>query len=341
MDSPAAWLGRSPEWFPHELDPSTDTVSFIRLNRSDYEQASFLDARALTPRTERRALPWPQVAAAIEAAGLVENCGFIFHIGHVGSTLLSRLIGTHPRTFGLREPLILRQFARTWSGGDFEARMSGCLKLFSRTFDPQQSALLKATSFVSELAPDLLMRASAPKALLMHVSPESYLATILGGPNSRREAISLTPGRLMRLHRRVGREVWQLGSLSEGESLALGWACEMSALALAAQLAGNRVMRFDFDKFLADPAPRLLSALRHFEISASAAEVSEILSGPHMRRYSKAPEFAYDAALRREVLNAARAEHAAEIRRGLAWLDRAAREFAPVRAALMFAETTA
>jgi hypothetical protein len=36
MDSPAELLGPSPEWFPYELDPSTDRVSLIRLSRSDY-----------------------------------------------------------------------------------------------------------------------------------------------------------------------------------------------------------------------------------------------------------------------------------------------------------------
>ena len=42
-----------------------------------------------------------------------------------------------------------------------------------------------------------------------------------------------------------------------------------------------------------------------------------------MRRYAKAPEHGYDAALRRTVLDQARREHAAEIRKGLAWLERA------------------
>ena len=40
-----------------------------------------------------------------------------------------------------------------------------------------------------------------------------------------------------------------------------------------------------------------------------------------MRQYSKAPEHAYDAALRNEVLQAAEYEHGAEIRRGMAWLN--------------------
>jgi hypothetical protein len=40
-----------------------------------------------------------------------------------------------------------------------------------------------------------------------------------------------------------------------------------------------------------------------------------------MHRYSKAPEFAYDTALRQTVLDEARAVHGAQIRMGLAWLD--------------------
>ena len=198
MDGLAELLGRSPELFPYMLDVGKDTLSLIRLTRSDYQKASFLDSRVLTPRTIGRTLPWRQVAASIEAAKLAQNCNFIFHIGHVGSTLLSRLLGAHPAVFALREPQILRQFAlirsepetqaRVWSDDDYHQRLGGCLSLLSRTFEADQSALVKATSFVSELAPGLLTVPSRPKALAMFVSAESYLAAILGGPNSRQEA---------------------------------------------------------------------------------------------------------------------------------------------------------
>ncbi|HEX3395673.1 MAG TPA: hypothetical protein VHS76_03160 [Steroidobacteraceae bacterium] len=347
MDDLVEDLGRSPELFPYALDLPGDSVTFIRLKKSEFERASFLDARLLTPQTRHRALDWARLEAAIEAAGLHEHCGFIFHIGHVGSTLLSRLIGTHDAVFSLREPAILRTFAqlddergaqpRAWP--HFGARVGFGLKLLSRTFESRQLAVVKATSFVSELAPELLSRSSSPKAVLMFVSPESYIATILGGPNSRQEAKLLATNRLRRLHRRIGDEIWQLADLTEGEVLALAWACEMSALAQAAEpSARRRVCRVDFDRFLDDPAALLLSVLQHFDVPATATEVEAILKGPDMRRYSKAPEHAYDAALRREVLNHARAMHAAEIRRGLAWLDRAAARFAPVRRALAFAQ---
>ena len=349
MDGLSESLGHSPELYPHELDVGKDTVTFIRLGRADYDAASFLDARLLTPRTVGHTLSWRQVAAAIETAKLTERCNFIFHIGHVGSTLLSRLVGAHPAAFALREPILLRIIAQlqmesgtsptAWSDAEFETRLGGCLKLLSRTFDPQQRAVIKATSIVSELADCLLSRTSAPKALLMYVAPESYLATILGGPNSRREAKMLAPSRLQRLHQRVGSEAWRLQSLSEGEILALSWACETSALVQAAHTADRRALGLDFDQFLDRPAEVLLAALRHLELEAAADEVASILQGPTMRRYSKAPEYAYDAALRLEVLNEARATHGAEIRRGLAWLDRAAAQFAPVRDAMAFAVT--
>ena len=348
MDAIAEELGASPTLFPYMLDVPRDNVSFLRLSRADYERASFLDARLLNPQILSHALPWAQVAAAIDAARMTERCGFIFHIGHVGSTLLSRLIGALSSAFSLREPLVLRTFAQlsgepesrphAWLQDQLDARLTGCLKLLSRTFDAQQLSVVKATSFVSELAATLLSRAAAPKALMMYVSPESYIATILGGPNSRQEAKILAPSRLLRLHRRIGRETWPLASLSEGEVLALSWACETSALAHAAAFDPSRVFRLDFDRFLANPAPLLYSVFRHFDLEAASSEVHAILEGPDMRRYSKAPEHAYDAALRRDVLNEARAAHGAEIRRGLVWLDRAAAQFPAVRDAMRFVD---
>jgi len=349
MDAFASELGRSPGLYPYMLDLPGDSVMFLRLTRKDYDHASFLDARLVTAQMPTQVLPWPQAAAAIEAAHLPERCAFIFHVGHVGSTLLSRLVGAHSCAFSLREPQVLRTFAqlqgepelrpRTWGTGDFDVRLGGCLRLLSRTYETQQLAVVKATSFVSELAGRLLSRASAPKAVMMYVSPESYMATLLGGPNSRQEARVLAPNRLLRLHRRIGAEPWQLATLSEGEILGLSWACEMSALAQAAMSGGasGRVMWLDFDRFLGSPVPLLASVLRHFDLEGRPDELRAILAGPHMHRYSKAPDHAYDAALRREVLNAARSMHGAEIRRGLAWLDRAAGQWAAVRQAVEFA----
>ncbi len=332
MDKLLESVTQSPELFPYAFDAHSDNVTLIRLTRADYENASFLDTRILTPKTPSRAIAWDLVAKSIEAAQLREQCRFIFHIGHVGSTLLSRLLGAHPRVFALREPMVLRTFANPhpmMRGGEFAGRLTGILKLLSRTFEANQASVVKATSFVSELAAGLMSRASALPAVALYVSAESYMATILGGPNSRQEAKILAASRIDRLHRRLGHEEWRSTSLSEGEILAMSWACEMSALAEAIAVAHQRILRIDFDRFLDDPST-LLDVFRHFGVAASSDEVRAILAGPEMRRYSKAPQFAYDTELRTAVLNEARALHAAEIHRGLAWLDGAASKWPAV-----------
>jgi len=336
MDALASSLERSPELFPHSWDVQSDVVTLVRLTRADYERVSFLDERALGPRTLSRTLPTSELARAVGESGLEERCHFIFHIGHVGSTLLSRLLGAEGRLFALREPAILRTLARlktdpapkgrALSDAEFDERLALFLKLWSRTFEPEQTALIKATSFASELAPRLLAHPSAPKALLLFVSPESYIATILAGSNAREEAKTLTEGRLKRLNRRVGREAWRLGALSEGEALAASWSAEMSALVEAKAAAGARAMPLDFDGFLANPDEHLAKTLRHFDCKTTPKKLAEILGGPLMQRYSKAPEHAYSPELRRELLDEARKTHAAEIAKGLAWLERAANE---------------
>ena len=59
-----------------------------------------------------------------------------------------------------------------------------------------------------------------------------------------------------------------------------------------------------------------------------------MLASPLFGRYSKGPEHAYDANLRRQVLDEARAEHRPELARGLRWLDRAAAQSPVVADAL-------
>jgi hypothetical protein len=345
MDALAAALERSPELFPHSYDMGAEAISFIRLSEADYRQASFLDARILGRQSVGRTVSWPQLQAAVAASRLEEGCHFIFHIGHTGSTLLSRLLDAHPRVLGIREPMILRTFAQLgsdsaegakepWSDDAFDARLGLFLKLWSRGFRADQQTVVKATSFVSELAARMLARPCRPRAILLFSSPETYLATILAGPNSRQESKMLAPSRLSRLQRRIGAERWKLSPMSEGEMIAMSWACEVSALAPSMRVAGERAMWLDFDNFLADPQAGLTAAFRHFGMKLDSHAVAAILAGHEMRRYAKATEHPYDPQLRRDLLDQARAEHRGEIARGMAWLNNAAREFAQIREAM-------
>ena len=63
--------------------------------------------------TVSRARGGAQAAAGFNACQTRRGrWGYIFPIGHVGSTLLSRLIGSHTGIFSLRESALLRTFAQ-------------------------------------------------------------------------------------------------------------------------------------------------------------------------------------------------------------------------------------
>jgi hypothetical protein len=323
-----------------DLDAATDRVRLVALAEEDYARASFLDQRVLTP---DRPAQWVPRGELTEVAGtLTATCGFIFHIGHVGSTLVSRLLGELPELLSVREPSLLRALAQLqrlrgrpespWPPEALEPAVAAALGWLSRGFRPGQRAVVKATSFASELGPLLL--AGGRDALFLYTAPETYILTILGGEASLQETQALAGERLLRLHARIGAEPWRLWELSLGERVALSWACEMTSLGAA----GGEALWLDFEDLLAAPAPGLVRVAARFGIALSAETAEALVAGPIMRTYSKAPEHGYSPELRREVLADARARHGEELRRGLAFLDAAARDHGPVAAALERAE---
>jgi hypothetical protein len=313
-------LLQSPTWFPFE--GNVDTVRWVRLDESAYRTASFLDQRLLAGGYEQATCKTTLLRAA--AAKLTPRSHYLFHTGHVGSTLLSRLLGTHENLFSVREPSLLRTLADESNQQQATADLRTLLALFGRTWRPNQSAVIKATSFVSELAHSVLASDSAAVAILMYTHPLSYLRGILGGPNSRVEARVLAPARQRRLARRLPNEDWLPSSQAEGELIAMSWLCEMTALHQAAVRFPSRVHWVDFDDFLRDPPRKLGRIFQVLGADTTLSQVEALASGPLMRQYSKAPEYAYDAALRREVHLSADFEHGPEIRRGMQWLERAA-----------------
>ncbi|MHB8285373.1 MAG: hypothetical protein ACYDD1_11930 [Caulobacteraceae bacterium] len=275
--------------------------------------------------------PWSTAARA--ADGLDKSCNFIFHIGHVGSTLLSRLLDEHPAVMSLREPPVLRTLAvdRFNASAGREAppveqldrETDVFLRLLSRTWRAEQTVLIKATSFVSGIADRLLELTPAARAICLTVTPMAYIRGILGGP-ARTEAPVMAASRLERLSHRLGVNSWRLAAMSEGEVIAMSWLCEMTALSDAAKKRPADVLWFDFDQVLTSPRTALAAAFAHLGVVIDADAVQAIAASPILSRYSKAPDHAYSPEARREVLMQAEREHGVEVHQGVDWLRRAA-----------------
>jgi hypothetical protein len=337
QDSAGAALMADPAWLPFSLDLPSDALLFTRLEEEDLRAASFLDQRALRAATERRQVGWQHAAAAV-AADARRDVQYIFHIGHVGSTLLSRLLGESPSVLALREPLLLRTFAEAiaagrWGEAETADRLSVLTALLSRAFRTDQRVLVKATSFTSEIADRLVPAGS--RALFLHVGARTYVETILGGDASRQELAVLTPGRVARLAARCPGLVLNLERLTEAQKAMVGWACEMTSLVRSADVLGpDHVLWVDFDDFLAAPGGTLIRAADFLGLGMTAAEAERLAAGPLMGRYSKALEYEYSPALRRAVLGDARRRFGGDIEGALAGLAALGQRWPAIGAAI-------
>jgi hypothetical protein len=308
-------LASSAALYPFALDLARERVFLVPMSEAAYRAASFLDER-LEPHGE-----WVDVGhieRAMSGARDMRKLHFIFHAGHVGSTLLSRLLDEAGAVLPLREPLALRVLADAFDAGHAraDARLELFLKLWERGFEDTGCVILKATSTAQRLATKLLAARQEARAVMLNVGAESYLATMLAGENSAADLNALGPERLHRLGRLLGTAPAQPRTL--GELIAMSWAAERLTQELAIREAGGRILAVDFDAMLDSLVETLQRVLAHFGLAARAERIAESAA---LSRYSKAPDHAYSPALRRALLDQARRDFGPEIREALKWLE--------------------
>lgn len=319
-------------WLVQAIDPRARLARLVRMDADAYRAASFLDDRMLSQQAESRLCDLDELVAAAE--GLAEPPdGWIFHIGHVGSTLVSRLLGELDGVLALREPRSLRDLA---VAGDERPRLARALgAMMSRRGPTDEIVIVKATSFVSEYAPFLVKPGAA--ALFLYAALPNYIAGILAGENSVKELAALHD---QRVHRLASRGIWLQG-FDRGNALraAAAWACEMSSLEAASEAMTDRnILWADFDDMLSDMTHWLSRTAAHFGLAISPQRSEELAANPLMRRYSKAPEYDYSPSLRAELLAEATRNHLAEINAAVAALEEAAKSTPMLARALARAE---
>jgi hypothetical protein len=311
-------IARDATWLAQALDPNQGMMRFVAMDRDSYRAASFLDDRLMQTPVNAEIVPWPQVETAM-AGDLRCDARWIFHIGHVGSTLVSRLLGEIDGVLAIREPRLLRDLALSPL-----AVRAGYVavvpKLMSRTFAANQRACVKATSFASEIAPQLVPAGEC--ALFLYARPRNYVATILAGENSVKELHALEDYRRKRLARRG---ISFAPPANDAERAAAAWACEMTTLEDAASIMTDRPIAWeDFDAMLADIAAALGRICRLFGVAVEGDRLAAIAAGPIMRLYSKDPIYDYSPELREQLIEQELRLQAPRIDGALAMLSRAA-----------------
>jgi hypothetical protein len=289
-------IARDASWLAQALDPNAGMIRLVAMDRESYRGASFLDDRLMQQPVDAQILAWPEVEAAI-GGELRADARWIFHIGHVGSTLVSRLLGEIDGVLAVREPRLLRDVALT-PPKVRQPYLAPIPKLMSRTFDESEIACVKATSFASEIAQDLVP--PGERALFMYAAPRHYVASILAGENSVKELHALAGHRGERL---AVRGIVLPPARHDADRAAAAWACEMATLEAAAGAMPDRQVAWaDFDAMLNDMPAELGRVARFFGFDDDGGRLGAIAAGPLMRRYSKDPNYDYSPTLRRELI---------------------------------------
>lgn len=315
--------------YPFAIDPARGAAFTLPMTLRDFRAASFLDERLLEGRSGGNWLAreqWTTLAEAIEPQPL----HFIFHIGHAGSTLISRLLDETGVVLGLREPLALRQLAEAFdfaAGGRETQRLEQMLDLLLRLWAQSRGGtthtILKATSSAARLAPQLLTQRPEARALYLYLDAETYLATLLGGANSAQDLNAHGPERLFRLRRNL-RDDTLPQPQSLGELAAMSFLTETMTRKAVTAAFGPCVLPLDFHAFLQDRGHHIARILHHFGLDVSADTAAALANSATFQHYSKAPEQHYSPEQRAQILARAGTDFADEIMRGKNWLERMA-----------------
>lgn len=318
-----------PSWLLREIDISLDRVAFVPVPESGYRRSPFLDHRL------EGATGQPVIT---RCDGLLSEAGsvtpgpthWIFHPGHVGSTLLSRLLGEIEDVLPLREPLPLRYLAgltrelgtplsRLDEAG-FERFARAIWACLGRRFRPGQIPLVKATSDCCNLLERSLAAHPESRAVWIHVDLETFLAGMLRNEARRQETRAFAQSRLQDLHGLLGDGEIRLYELDIGQTTALSWLANQGhRLRASASGVHDRLFTLHFHDLLASPETVLPDILAHLGLPADSRTVARVLDSPWLGTYAKAPGTAFDANQRFSQLDASRRDNAAAIRAGLAF----------------------
>ncbi len=322
----------SPQLHLHQVDLIQQAALFLQLQRGAYRDASFLDGRSFPPDTPGGWINLQQVMQTVLGAPPPATpIHFIFHMGHTGSTLLSRLLDETDAVQSLREPLVLRELAALRDRrGDPDCLLDPTaiddlgetmLRLWARCQPGRKCAILKATSSAGRIGEWAMAARPAARAVYLSMAAEPFLAVILGGPASLMDVRGHAEERMRRLTRVLGSVRQPLSALSPGEMVALAWLTEALIRERLARAVGIRLLQIDFDAFLQDVAAAVARVLAHFELPGGSEEAMRIAASPTLGRYAKAPEHAYSSRLRDDVMRDSRQRNRDEIARGMDLLE--------------------
>ena len=174
-------LLRDARFHPFRWSIAEGVMDWVALSSKDYAAASFLDRRALSVTSSDHYFSMPIANASTCPEEHPNNLRWIFHVGHCGSTALSKLLGFHPEVLSLREPGFLWGLNALWRDDPTSAPewFPLCQAILKRGFEATSTVLVKPSSLQTELCLKLLQADKPSPCIVLTSSLQHYLLNAL------------------------------------------------------------------------------------------------------------------------------------------------------------------
>ncbi len=242
-----------PGWLLYDIVAPRDECLWLKLNESILRHASFLDQRILPEAQQKLKTPLSVIHQAVLKQ---EYLAHIFHCGHVGSTLLSRILAGTDRVLPVREPLVLRTLSavgietdKPWSVWDrtkWESILSRVYAVLSRPYRSGQTVLVKATSICTNLIDSVLVARPHDKIIGIYATFDLYFAAMTRDPSLMLDLNGHLVARFKEYDRLSGGSHFALHELDPLQIIALSWLVNLQPMLNAASHTPERVQLVDF-----------------------------------------------------------------------------------------------
>lgn len=319
----------SPLWHLFDYDLASQTFAMMRIEENLYRKTSFLDQRILSQGCPTVRYELRHMARTFPRSGQPRGpMRFIFHVGHCGSTLLSRALGVPQSVLPFREPLTLRTLSAdqrlldtplSFLGrSDWDWLLTTIIDSLARRFRPDQTNIVKATSTGNNLIGPVMEENESHRAILLYVPLEVYMASMVGKPREGGDLWGQASTRMQDWMKVEESPPFGLSEMKAPHFAALSWMTSMNYMLDAKSRFGDRLRLMNFEDLMAEPEAKLAESAKFFDIESATDTIvdgfPEIASS-----YSKQPDRPFTPEMRKELLDQTRRQFSNDIATGMEW----------------------
>ncbi|MBO6527791.1 hypothetical protein [Erythrobacter sp.] len=273
------------EWFPHEYDPNSDKLAFVRIASAARKQLAFLaDFRPLLDGDRI----WLDADLVRSIRVQSPKVAFVFHSAFCRSTLLIKALDEFDGVIGLSEPQIFNNLQAHSADARAQSLIGPVLSLLGRPGPDASAVIVKPSNFANGLISRMLSSDAAGEALLLYGSLRDFLVSIVKkGLQGRIWA------RKQLLHNRqtipIALEMDERAyyELTDLQTAALAWLLHLGQFHHLARTGGDRIATFQSTDFAQQPQAALEEIARFFQLDVDPTEARTVAEGEIFSRHSK------------------------------------------------------